>query len=94
MSANMAATTMTHGQIGATPIVSTFDASGFVSTRFVTLSGNYARLIPPGYPEPNCGCEVSKRLTATPQTIPSGARVQFFVHEAAAIVAAGGGAYS
>ena len=94
MSANMQQTTLAHGQIGATPISSTFDASGFATTRFVTLSGNYARLIPPGYPEPNCGCEVSKRLTATPQTIPNGSRVQFFAHEAAAIVAAGGGAYS
>ena len=94
MGANIQQVSISHGQIGATPIVSTLDASGFASTRYVTLSGNYARLIPPGYPDPNAGAEVSKRLTNTPQTIPNGARLQFFAHEAAAIVAAGGGAYS
>lgn len=85
---------ISHGTIGATPIVSSLDASGLASTRYVTLSGSYARTVPPGYPEPSAGSLAGKSKTATPQTISSGSRVLFFAHEAAAIVAAGGGAYS
>ncbi len=94
MSANIQQITMTHGTINSVSVVSTLDASGFASTRFITLSNDYARSIPPGYPDPNAGSEVSKRLTQTARTITNGTRLQFFAHEAAAIVAAGGGAYS
>jgi hypothetical protein len=94
MSGNISQATLTHGTVGGTPIVSTFDASGLASTRYVTLGSNYARVIAPGYPEPNAGSEHGKSATASPKTILAGARVLFFAHEAAALVAAGAGAYS
>ncbi len=86
--------TVSHGTVGATPVSSNVDSGGLASKRYVTLSANYARLIPAGYPDPNAGMGAQVSHTAYPKTILSGARVQFFAHEAAAIVAASGGAYS
>ena len=83
-----------HGSVGATTIVSSLDSSGLAATRFVTLSGNYARVIPPGYPDPNAGALPSASKTAAAQTIANGTRVKFFADEAAALVAASAGAYS
>ncbi len=85
---------VSHGVAGVTPISSTMDASSLSSTRYVTLSANYARVIPPGYPEPNPGAPAANNATRSPKTILSGSRVLLFAHEAAAIVAAGAGAYS
>ena len=86
--------TVTHGVINATPVTSNVDADGLSSTQYVTLSANYARAIPPGYPDPNPGVAAGTAKTSNAQTIGTGARVKFFKHEAAAIVAAGGGVLS
>jgi hypothetical protein len=64
------------------------------STRFVTLSQNYQRVIPVGYPDANAGSYVPTSLTAHPQTIASGKRVRLFAVEASAVVAAGAGSFS
>lgn len=92
MTAN--ATTINHGSVGATQISSALTSAGLATTQYVTLSGNYARLIPPGYPEPNAGAPAGTSKTAAPQTIASGARVKFFAHEAQALITAGAGVAS
>jgi hypothetical protein len=61
---------------------------------YVTLSANYARKTPGGYPVPPYPGLVASSLTASPQTIPSGTRLELFADEAAALVAAGAAAYS
>lgn len=66
----------------------------FASSVYVTLSSNYARAVPAGYPDPVPGANPKTSSTATPKTIPSGTRVLLMSAEAAAIVAAGAGAYS
>ncbi len=85
---------VSHGVVGATAVASNVDADGLGSTLYVTLGANYARVIPPGYPDPNAGADLSKSHTAFGKTIPNGTRVKFFKHEAQAIVAAGGGTLS
>ena len=86
--------TVAHGVVNSTPVVSNVDHDGLSSKLYVTLSANYARVIPPGYPDPNPGVNLATSKTATAQTIGSGSRVLFFKHEANAIVAAGGGVLS
>lgn len=60
----------------------------------VTLSTDYQRSPPPGYPNPNPGSAKSASLTAAPQTITSGTTVTLFSCEAAALVAAGSATYA
>jgi hypothetical protein len=60
----------------------------------VTLSANYARVIPPGYPDANAGAPIAASATSHMQTIASGQRVQFFGPEADALVGAGAAVYS
>ncbi len=62
--------------------------------RFVTLSHDYARVIPPGLPDANPGVIEKSSYTAFPQTILSTTRAQFWAPEAAALVAASAGSYS
>jgi hypothetical protein len=74
----------------------TFNAGAFdfSTTRFVTLSADYARVLPPGFPDANAGAQIQTSFTAFPQTILCGTRVQFFAPEAAALVDAGAAAFS
>jgi hypothetical protein len=55
----------------------------FESTRYVTLSQDYTRVIPVGFPRVDAGAPISASKVAYPQTIASGQRVQFFAPEAA-----------
>lgn len=89
MSNSVKGNVVAHGTVGGTAISSSVDVDGLGSTQHVTLSGDYARVIPPGYPDPNAGSEPKGSATATAKTILSGARVLLFKHEAAALVAAG-----
>jgi hypothetical protein len=82
------------GTANSTAITFNAGAYDFSTTRFVTLSSNYQRVIPPGYPNANAGAAIATSPTAFAQTIPSGARVQFYAPEAAALVVAGAGTYS
>jgi hypothetical protein len=83
----------TWGTVGGTSITGYTNAAtwGLV---FVTLSGPYIRNPPPGYPIPPYPGNVESSLTALPQTIASGTRLQLFADEAAALVSAGNASYS
>jgi hypothetical protein len=85
---------VTYGTVGATPITGNVNSATLGAKRFVTLSASYARHVPPGYPNPNEGAAVSTSLTASPQTIASGKRLQLFSDEAAALVSLGAASYS
>ncbi len=82
----------------ANSVTITFSAGSYdfigAATRFVTLSHDYARVIPPGLPDANAGDQIQTSYTAFPQTIVSTKRVKFFAPEAAALVAASAGSYS
>jgi hypothetical protein len=81
-------------------------ADDFASASYVTLKADYARVIPPGYPDPNPGVQIQTSFTAFPQTIPgpgqeagtqtipAGTRLQVRLDEAQALVAAGAATYS
>jgi hypothetical protein len=73
------------------PITGNVNSPTLMQTENVTLStaGSYARSVPPGYPDPNPGVPIANSYTAYPQTIPGGARVQFFSDESAALLLAG-----
>jgi hypothetical protein len=83
----------TYGSVGGSPIAG-FTSAASWSLVFVTLSANYARDPPAGYPVPPYPGPVTASLTAFAQTIPSGTRLQLFADEAAALVQAGFAAYS
>jgi hypothetical protein len=85
------------GTIGGTPIIPNLLDKGAGAhpwdLKKVQLSANYARVHPAGMPHmPPAGVEVKSRIAST-GTITSGTIVPLFAHEAAAIVAAGGGSY-
>jgi hypothetical protein len=82
------------GTVGATPIVANVNSATLAAKRFVTLTANYDRHAPPGYPDPSPGGVISKSLTAFPQTITSSKRLQLFSCEAQALVSAGAATYS
>jgi hypothetical protein len=82
------------GTVGATPILAQVNSATLAVKRFVTLTANYDRQVPPGYPDPSPGGVISKSLTAFPQTIASGKRLQLFSCEAQALVTAGAATYS
>jgi hypothetical protein len=82
------------GTANSTAISFFAGAFDFSTTVHVTLSSNYARVIPAGFPDANAGVAIATSPTAFPQTILSGQRVQFYAPEAAALVAAGAGSYS
>jgi hypothetical protein len=94
MTTKVNALPVTHGTVGGTPITSNVASDDLATTRYVTLSSNYVRNCPLGYPNPHPGFGAQKSPTAYPQTILSGTRALFFAGEAAALVAAGAGAYS
>jgi hypothetical protein len=85
---------VTYGTVGATPITGNVNSATLGAKRFVTLSASYARHTPAGYPDPNAGVAIHTSLTAYPQTIASGARVQFFSDEASALVSASAAVFS
>ena len=81
------------GLVGSTPIVAQSNSATLASRVAVTLSADYVRSAPPGYPNPNAGVASSSSLTASPQTISSGTTMKLFSCEAAALVAAGAATY-
>jgi hypothetical protein len=83
-----------YGLVGSTPITGSVNSGTLASTRFVTLSEDFIRSPPPAYPDANAGAHVSTSPTASPQTIPSGTRLQLFSDEASALVNAGAANYS
>jgi hypothetical protein len=86
---------VTFGTVGATSITGNVNSATLASTRFVTLGGTaYVRAPPPAYPDPNPGVAIASSLTAYPQTIAGGTRLQLFSDEAAALVAASAASYS
>lgn len=89
---------VTTGTVSGTPIVADLLAKGHGANPWdivkVTLSANYVRSPPAGFPElPPPGQEVKKRTTAM-STLSSGTTFSFHSHEAAALVAAGAGSYA
>ena len=82
------------GTAGTTAITFSAGYHDFAQKQKVTLSSNYVRVIPPGYPGAQAGSLPSTDKDAFPQTILAGATVAFYVPEAAAIVAAGAGTNS
>jgi hypothetical protein len=82
------------GSVGATQIIAEVNSATLAAKRFVTLTANYARHPAPEYPDPNAGAAIATSLTAFPQTIASGKRVQLFSDEVAALVGAGAASYS
>jgi len=92
---NMNQAQFTTGTCNSTTITFYAGSADFLAPpRKVLLSANYQRSPPPAFPDANPGIAISTSPTAYPQTIPSGATVAFFAPEAAAIVAAAGGAYA
>lgn len=86
------------GVVGATPIIPDLLSPGAATwpwdIKKVTLSANYVRSAPPGFPElPPAGQAVKSRTVAS-STLTSGQTYSFFAHEAAALVAAGAGSYA
>jgi hypothetical protein len=84
---------ITYGTVSGSPIAGYANA-GTWQLVYVTLSANYARKPPGDYPVPPYPGPVTASLTAFPQTIPNGTRLQLFADEAAALVTAGAAAYS
>ncbi len=84
---------ITYGAVGDSPIAGYTNAAAW-DLIFVTLSADYARDPPAGYPTPPFPGPVTASLTAFAQTIPNGTRLQLFADEAAALVTAGAAAYS
>ncbi len=84
---------ITYGAVGGSPI-SGYANAGTWRLVYVTLNANYARKPPGDYPVPPCPGPVSSSLTAFPQTVPGGTRLQLFADEAAALVGAGAATYS
>lgn len=82
------------GTANAQPITFLAGSFEFSTTRYVTLTANYARSPPPHYPICNPGVKPGTLLTNAPQTLVAGTRVLLYSAEAAAIVAAGAGVYS
>jgi hypothetical protein len=83
---------ITYGTVSGSPIAGNVNA-GTWSKVFVTLSADYVRSPPGGYPDPNPG-NPDNSLTSYPQTIAATTRLQFFSDEAAALVTAGAAVYS
>lgn len=82
-----------HGTVGVTAInvdVSRVEHSAPVR---VQLSGNYARVHPPGVPSPPAMTGAAVANLDYPKTIPSGSVLSFLKHEADALVAAGVASY-
>lgn len=93
----MATHPVTLGTISGTPVVADLLLRGHGTAPWdivkVLLSANYVTASPPGYPiRPPCGQAAGK--LGPPGTLLSGATVQLHSHEAAAVVAAGGGSYA
>lgn len=85
----------TTGTANSTTI--TFNAGSHefvISKNYVTLSHDYVRSPPAGYPNAVAGATPAINFTAFPQTILSGTRARFYQPEAAALVAAGAGVIS
>jgi hypothetical protein len=82
-----------YGTVSGSPIAG-FVNAGTWQLVYVTLSANYARNPPGGYPVPPYPGPVTASLTATAQTIASGTRLELFADEAAALVAASAAADS
>jgi hypothetical protein len=88
---------VTTGTISGTPVVTDLLAKGNGANPWdqvkVHLSANYVTAAPPGYPNrPPAGQAASK--LGPSGTLASGVTVTLFSHEAAAVVAAGGGSYA
>ena len=82
-----------HGTVGGTPInVDVTRLEHNVSVR-VQLSGNYARVHPPGMPSPPDMTGVAALSLDFPKTIPSGTVMRFLKAEADALVAAAAASY-
>jgi hypothetical protein len=64
------------------------------SLKYVTLSQNYARALPPGFPYAPAFTGAARASLDFPRTIASGTRLQLLGAEADALVAAGVAAYS
>ncbi len=87
---------VTTGTINGTPIVANLLNKGVGAHPWdvvrVSLSANYVTANPPGYPaRPPAGQAASK--LGQLGTVSLGTTLQMFAHEAAAVVAAGGGSY-
>jgi hypothetical protein len=90
--------TVQTGTVGGTPIVPDLLSPGAATwpwdIKKVTLSSNYVRASPAGFPElPPAGTMVKGHAVAS-STLLSGTTYSFFAHEAAALVAAGAGSYA
>jgi hypothetical protein len=86
---------VTYGTVNGSAITGQVNAATLDATKVhVTLSQNYVRNPPAGYPDANPGVAPGTSLTGWPQTVSSGSRILLFTDEAAALVAAGAAAYS
>ena len=85
---------ITYGTVSGSPITGNVNSATLASKVFITLSANYARAVPPGYPRADAGAAIATSLLAFPQTIAGGTRLQLFSDEAQALVTAGAAAFS
>ena len=84
----------TFGTVGGAPITGdVVPAAGLATKAAVTLTANYDRSPPPGWPRADAGAPVASSLLAFPQTIPSGTTLTLFEAEASALVAANAATY-
>lgn len=88
---------VTLGTVSGTPVVADLKTQGSGTHPWdivsVHLSANYVTVNPPGYPSRPPAGQAAKLLGQS-GTLLSGATVKLFAHEAAALVAAGAGAYA
>ena len=76
----------TFGTVGGVAVTGDVVPVAGLAKRAVTLSSNYVRKPPPGWPRVDAGAPLPS-FTAYPQTIPSGTTLTLFAAEAAALVA-------
>lgn len=77
------------GAAGGHDIIAAIPPGGLDSMSLLTLSLDYGREPPLGYPDPNHGVEAGTSFTNSPRIIPAGATFKTFTAEAAALIAAG-----
>jgi hypothetical protein len=78
-----------YGTVGGIAVKGNCGADTLAKLQTVTLSSDYARAPPPGYPVPNAGRQAKPDLYGYPQILPSGTVLTLFADEAGALVLAG-----
>jgi hypothetical protein len=81
------------GTVSGTPVTGDVVPVAGLAKKAVTLSANYVRNPPPGWPRVDAGAPLPS-YTASPQTIASGTTLTLFAAEAAALVNGGFATYA